>query len=146
MIKTCGSCVLRAESGACKLFKANVPATQSACIAHKYKKYDCDICGNIATTYNLNEENEWNFYCDSCTQALSTCGTCSNRNICPFEQDTSISLPKMVTKVIRQGSSQIQTQVPNAERIDKTCKAKCKCFNSENGCCKQINYCSSWTR
>lgn len=78
--------------------------------------------------------------CPQCNQQYNTCQTCKNKNICSFETDPS-TLPKVVTKQIRQGGKMItMAQVMNPERIKITCQNGCPCWDPQNSCCSEQNH------
>jgi hypothetical protein len=46
-----------------------------------------------------------------------------------------------VQQTIRNGPMTQIIQIRNPELVSKTCKAGCPCFDSENECMRQFNYC-----
>lgn len=142
----CGSCCFRDQTGTCAIFKTPIETTRISCPAYKSQLFTCTNCGGAAypsVTWAQNDNGDWNALCDNCAANIGSCPTCANAAYCAFESDP-VALPKMVVKIIRQGNTQIQTQIPNPERVDKTCREKCKCFDPENGCQRQSHFCGNW--
>ena len=105
--------------------------------------FNCD-CGHQvqdarAQVIVFNEvPNKYLTICNHCLQTLGTCHTCLQAQVCPFETDTSISLPKVILKTETRGNMTIQTQQLNPERIAKTC-VNCLCWSKEENYCMKQN-------
>ena len=82
--------------------------------------------------------------CAQCHALAGTCALCTSAQACPFETDTSCSLPKQVQQTIRQGQMVMQTVVKNPDRIRETCQKSCKCWSDELGCLKQNGTCGQY--
>ena len=82
--------------------------------------------------------------CDSCGIRFWTCISCEHGETCAF-RDNPQGLPPVIMQTVRQGNMLIQQQVMNPELVNHTCKAGCKCWNTETEtCCKQtINACEN---
>ena len=106
--------------------------------------YKCEFCGKYLTSEQvIIVENK--IICDSCLKLLSTCKGCKNSIIaCRFEQDRSVAETPYIVQTQRVNGGQIQQQVRNPARIEKTCKL-CKCFNGEY-CGREYNWCSNHGR
>lgn len=104
----------------------------------------CAICGRrfVAPINWMMCGEEARPLCASCVEASGTCQGCQYGGYCDF-RESSIPLPKFVQTTIRKGNAVISTQIPNPERIAKTCKVNCKCF-SETGCLRQWNTCENY--
>lgn len=101
----------------------------------------CNICRRPIPNEHLIvvPANPIQLYCTDCYPYIGTCATCVNGRTCAFETDTSINIPPVVTKVMRQGNMTIQTQVKNPDRIEQTCAKGCPCFTPEGHCLKEVN-------
>ena len=101
----------------------------------------CDICGAAIQNPIIDSTEEpIHIMCYDCATARSTCKLCHYNTDCAFHNDPS-TLPKTIVKTISQNGMIIQTQIINPERVDKTCKEKCFCFDNEIGCLRQFNTC-----
>lgn len=146
MLSQCNNCAFRDINSVCQIFKTRVEPTRAACPGHKSTLYNCNNCGRPiinALTWTQKSEESWTPYCEECSLQIGNCPTCARSTTCVFETDPS-PLPKVVVKTIRQGNTQMQIQIRNPERIDVTCREKCKCFDPENGCLRQMNMCMGW--
>jgi hypothetical protein len=111
----------------------------------------CNYCGrpcleNAIVSANPDQESErkWFVMCPQCCTQVETCVMCQEANKCDFETNSDPS-PKQVQQTIRQGQMVMQTIVQNPDRVEKTCKNGCKCWNDEFGCLKQNGTCGNYT-
>lgn len=142
MARSCKTCMLcNKQKSICLLNGATVKMEIDDCSKHsKYLDY-CDICRSPVLPDGLvieeDENGELHTICGRCNQALSTCQSCKQFQICPFETDPN-PLPKVVMKTIRQGNMMMQTQIKNEERVKALCHT-CGCWSEECGCMKEFN-------
>ena len=145
--RTCGQCALpQHNGGVCPLFNETFPSNAPGCPKFSTQLTTCELCKRFiipSSTIIDATENTLHFICESCRQETGHCSTCKNAHICAFETDPS-PIPKVVQKEFRQGNMISVTQVKNPERIDKTCKNGCKCFDPEFGCLRQNNSCRNY--
>lgn len=120
-----------------------IPIKPETCKCSNYRKtvHKCAHCGIILVNPILVVDEEVHYLCDKCTKGLGTCENCRNSNLCLFEADPNPQ--KMVQKRVQQGNMISVVEIPNPEIIERTCKTKCKCFNSELGCMRQFEYCKN---
>lgn len=144
--KTCGQCALMApDASTCMLYNAKVIPSNTACPRFVTDLFTCSLCGSLILPSDAILEHETNkMTCAQCQQARYTCATCTCGNQCLFETDPS-PVPKMIRQTIQKGPMTTIADVPNPSRIEITCKAKCPCFDAENGCLKQSNTCGKWS-
>ena len=138
----CNTCGLHDPSqNICLLYKHQVDPNEDFCSKHK-QVHRCERCNTITLTPIIEMEGDIvHLLCVQCASERSTCSFCSHNNGCSFENDPS-PLPKVVMQTMQQGSMYMQTQVRNPERIRETCQKNCECFDTENGCLRQNNYCN----
>ena len=110
----------------------------------------CNYCGrpcleNAIVSANPieNAEPAWFVMCPQCLQQVNTCVMCQEAHKCEFETNPDPS-PKQIQQTIRQGQMIMQTVVKNPDRIEKTCKKLCKCWDEENGCLKENGTCGQY--
>lgn len=147
--RNCGQCALKhLSSGTCPFF-AEVTDNDQGCprfIKNGDEEF-CAVCGNILlspkTTFLDVSFNPPVAYCANCQKIMGTCRSCIHGGDCLFQTDPS-DLPQFIQKQIRQGNMITVTEIPNPERVDKTCKKGCPCFDPEYGCLKQNNTCNKW--
>lgn len=96
----------------------------------------CDICGQIIIkTQKIFDENHT--ICPNCFEKLNTCVTCTDFNSkCDFDTNP-IDIPQMITKEVRRGPMISMGSIVNPERVEKTCKVNCHCYDDENGCLRK---------
>lgn len=143
---TCGQCALwQPESKTCRLYKGITRNSQDSCPEGTSKLEKCDICGReilpSQIIIDMGLEHTTHIICPNCDQIYYTCNTCAQSLICDFETNP-IDLPKQIQQQMQTGNGYIVTTVKNPSRIEKTCKVNCTCWNEENGCLKQNNYCN----
>ena len=103
-------------------------------------------CGHPASKiFIVDLGDSYEFVCPHCAAASGTCQLCSHASECSFQTDPS-PLPKFIRQTIQKQGFIMQQDVPNPERIDKTCREKCVCFNPEFGCLKQNGTCGNYER
>ena len=146
MTKTCGQCALMApDTSTCMLYNSKVMPSNAACPRFATNLFNCSSCGNLILPTDAIIEHETNkISCSKCQLARYTCQTCAHGNGCAFETDPS-PIPKMIRQTMQKGPMTTIADVPNPSRIDITCKAKCPCYDAENGCLKQNGLCGSWS-
>lgn len=110
----------------------------------------CSYCGrpcleNAIVSANpiANAEPAWFIMCPQCFSVTKTCIMCKEAHNCDFETNPDPS-PKQIKQTIRQGQITMQMSVRNPDRIEKTCKLNCKCFDEELGCLKQNGTCGQY--
>lgn len=137
----CKSCPLRGFKvpDVCALFGIPV-SSDDYCSKHRSTIEKCSICGAPLIADVIVDDGH--LICPSCFESLRTCKICRFGNTCEFETNPS-SLPKIISKQIRQGNMTAVTQVMNPERVRITCEKGCKCYSKENGCLKQIGTCNN---
>jgi hypothetical protein len=133
MINKCKSCgFLDVYRKVCHYFNNKVDPYRDYCSHYQKEMFTCEICGNAMSSPILEESNK--LICAECFSMMGTCNMCGNVSTCSFET-SPINLPKMIQKVVEQGNMRTMTTVRNPERIEKTCKVDCKCYN--DGCMRQ---------
>lgn len=145
-IKVCGDCVLMQHNGGiCPIFRQTFPHDQQGCPMHASELNPCELCGNHISHGGILETvgDTIHIYCESCQQKMGSCLTCQLNAYCAFLEDPS-PIPKTIRKQVRQGNMITVTEVMNPERVEKTCKNGCSCFDSEFGCFRQNNCCGNW--
>lgn len=145
MKQTCGSCAFKApDNQHCRVFGHPINVDVDFCSKHNPNPNICTICGNPIVTGDIivQSDDKIAIVCRQCNEMIGTCATCEIAQYCAFENDPS-PIPQFVTKKIRQGNSVSVIRVPNIERIDRTCKNGCLCFDPENGCLRQSIHCCS---
>lgn len=143
MVKYCQTCgLLDPSQQFCRRHGMQVDPATDFCSKHQGAVEYCEVCGKtiLTATIDVSIEGELHFLCANCAQERNTCRFCSHNILCSFENDPS-PLPKMVLKTINQDNMVMQAQVMNPDRIRETCQKNCKCFDVENGCLRQNNYC-----
>ena len=113
----------------------------------------CEICGNhiLAEKHWYGAGNTFHQTCARCGNAIreNACQVCVNGSYCAFQQDTSCTLPPVITTQHRQGNSVIQMQQKNPARIEQTCAKGCKCFMNDT-CMREVGDCGEseidWNR
>ena len=141
--KYCRSCRLAdPRRNVCSLSGVRIDLDADFCSKHKNDFADCDVCGSPTLQQFLykNSNHELITVCADCVGKVNGCAGCQNGIHCDFEENPS-PLPKTVQKQFRQRNMITVTTVMNPERVLITCKNGCKCFNEENGCMRQFNYC-----
>ena len=104
---------------------------------------NCAICG-FAIAWQHIIYDEGRIICPACQARMYTCSLCERVKHCAFEEDTTSSLPKVVVQQIKRGTTTIQAQVRNPERIKALCPS-CKCWNVEEECCnREFQTCGNW--
>lgn len=144
MINYCRTCALCDPSqSVCRLFHHKIDIDQDFCSRHTKSLIQCEICGApmLEPFIDLSIEGEYHVICGNCASSRSSCSFCKKNTLCSFENDPS-PLPKVITKTMQQGNSYIQTQIRNPERVRETCEKNCFCFDAENGCLRQNNWCN----
>jgi hypothetical protein len=116
------------------------------CGYHTRSLHKCECCGqeyigpsNLIATLDNDNMTIIASLCSACDQQYGKCQTCTHGNICSFETDPS-SLPKVVTRQIKQGNMTAVTQVLNPERMAITCQKGCPCWNSSALYCSKQNH------
>ena len=144
MDKFCKTCaILASNAPVCQLKGIQVDPEVDYCSKYTTLLEKCEICGNgiISNNVIIDMTNKTpHIICGNCLHVLNSCRGCVHSQSCAFETDPS-SLPKFVTKEIRQGNSVIVTQIRNPDRIEITCKKICPCFDPENECMRQNGSC-----
>lgn len=143
----CGQCALKTPDGqTCQFFNQPIGDPGDSC-PHGTKTLEkCDICGGMilpgAVIVDMGLDHKTHLICSTCNQNYYSCKTCGQADICSFET-SSIDLPKQIQKQMQTAQGYIVTTIPNPDRIRETCEKGCGCFDKENGCCKQMNYCKN---
>ena len=145
---TCGQCALKTPDGqTCQLYNEPIEDSGNSC-PHGTKTLEkCDICGAKilpgAIVIDMGLDHKTHIICQTCNQAYYSCSTCGQRTICDFETNP-IDLPKQVQQQMNTAQGYIVTTIRNPERVRQTCEKGCKCFDKENGCSRQNNYCKQY--
>lgn len=145
MVKYCETCGLfDPKQNICRLSNLQKNPSEDFCSNHVNDLLVCEVCGKwtLQPVYDLLPDGNFHILCLSCAKQRHTCIFCKNNVECVFQTDPS-PLPKTIVKAIQQNNMFMQQQVLNPDRIEITCKKKCKCFNSEIGCSRQITTCSN---
>lgn len=103
----------------------------------------CEFCGNKTAGNEIYDSELEKLFCDRCGTNLGRCFTCKNLLICPLKNDPS-PIPIFIRQTNRQGNMVITQDVLNPERVEKTCKKLCDCFDENFGCLKNFNSCGKW--
>lgn len=143
--KTCGDCALHQRcNGVCPYLQQQIDSHNPACANFTHRVEVCEVCGHLTVSpiLDLTVGGQPHYLCDDCQRVSGTCATCKHGKNCAFATDPS-PIPKTIQKQFRQGNMITVTQVMNPERIDKTCKNGCPCFDPEFGCFKQNNCCGN---
>ena len=140
-IHNCGQCLRRrTQDGLCTVGQSIVPAAQEACIwyAGEDSTVECELCGGRVFTKNsvIFPEETTHITCGQCAGKMGTCATCICVHECAFETDPS-PIPPVIQQRIQQGPMTQIISAMNPERIAITCKAGCKCWDSENEVCNK---------
>ena len=139
----CNTCaLLEKNNNICPVLRMEVNPNEDFCSKHIKNAHVCEACGRIDLTPVLVPEGEDIFHtlCRNCFPALNTCSFCLNSRDCLFETDPS-PLPKIIQQQIQNGPMITVTTVKNPSRIEITCKNGCPCYDPENDCMRQFNYC-----
>lgn len=139
LLKPCGFADLKENK--CLLTGMIINPESCHCSSYRAKINRCGHCGQYLFNeiIDLTNPEEPHFICDKCAPGLNSCATCKHSRTCAFEADTTLT--KIVQQTIRNGPMTQIVQIRNPELVSKTCKAGCPCFDSENECMKQFNYC-----
>lgn len=138
----CRTCAIRQPEGSiCRLTGREINPDKDFCSSHRKEIIICEVCdnGTLAPIVVLSDDGN-HIVCENCNGSLSSCHFCLNSSSCAFETDPS-PLPKLIQKQIRQGPMTTVTTVKNPDRVRETCMKGCPCFDEENGCLRQFNYC-----
>ena len=103
----------------------------------------CERCGRpVEKEQSLVVPDGENFHllCFNCGHPLNRCDLCKRGGECDFETNP-LAEPKYIQKQVRQGFQTIVVKEKNPERIRQTCQVNCPCYDPENDCMKQYNYC-----
>lgn len=142
----CNTCaLLDKNNNTCPVLRMEVNPNEDYCSKHVKNVLICEACGRIDLTpvfvpEELPEETTYHTLCRNCLPALNTCVFCLNGRDCLFETDPS-PLPKVIQQKVQNGPMITVTTVKNPSRIEITCKKGCPCYDPENDCMKQFNYC-----
>lgn len=138
--ETCGFADLR-QNG-CRLLKIRIDPTKDFCSKHSENSIFCEYCNKPLVTklHVIPTKSVNHVLCPECSSLINTCQFCKSGNKCDFETNPS-NIPKIINQKTRQGNMVMTTQVRNPARVDITCKAGCKCYSEEYGCCKEFNNC-----
>ena len=98
----------------------------------------CPVCHQPITTGGVFlHEAPHLLLCDNCGINFWTCFTCKYGEKCAF-QDNPAHLPQFVLQTVQQGNMVIQQQIMNPALVNSTCKAGCKCWNTEAQTCLKL--------
>lgn len=144
---TCGQCVLKSQDGqTCRLTNRPITDPQHSCASGTTYFEKCDICGRVilpnSIIIDMGLDHETHIICQTCNQNYYSCNTCGQKDICDFET-SSIDLPKQIQQQLKTEQGYFVTTIRNPERVRETCEKGCKCFDKENGCLRQSNYCKN---
>lgn len=139
MANVCGFADLKANK--CSLTGMNIKPEDCHCSNYRSKVYKCGRCGTLLLNEIIDIANPENphFLCDKCAPLLNTCVACKHSRKCAFDDDPSPN--KIVQQQIQHGMMTQIIQIRNPEIVEKTCKAGCPCYDPENECMRQFNYC-----
>lgn len=144
---TCGRCARRTSDGlTCEVFKTPIKHGSDSCPLGISKLYTCDMCGKQFPLEELFIDNDGpvlRMFCKQCNNMYYTCYNCGHSTKCAFETSSS-TLPKQVQKQMKTPQGYIVTTIRNPERVRETCEKGCECFDKENGCLRQTNYCKNF--
>ena len=141
--KTCKTCALYdPNTSTCPVLRAPIDPSKDFCSKHVNKVHVCEACGRASLTPILVPvgKDTYHFICGECLEQLSTCAFCQESRTCAFETDPS-PIPKMVQQQTQNGPMITVTTVKNPSRVEITCAKGCPCYDPENDCMKQFNYC-----
>ena len=146
VIHKCGTCALYdPNTSTCPVLRMQVDPNEDFCSKHVSKVHICEACGRIDLKPILVPEGSaentiYHTLCHNCLPNLNTCSFCQNWDTCPFETDPS-PLPKTIQQQTQNGPVITVTTVKNPSRVEITCAKGCPCYDPENDCMKQFNYC-----
>ena len=141
--KNCKTCALyNSNTSTCPVLRAPIDPDKDFCSKHQTNLHICEACGRASLKPILVPEGEDTYHsiCGECLQQLNTCADCRESRTCACETDPS-PLPKTIQQKIQNGPTIVVTTVTNPERIRQTCEKGCPCYDPENGCMRQFNYC-----
>lgn len=143
----CGQCALWQPKGqTCRLHKGLARTPDNSCPEGTTYLEKCDICGGEIlpkqVIIDMGLDHKMHLICPDCSRKYYSCSICGQATQCSFET-SSIDLPKQIQKQIQTPQGYIVTTIMNPDRIRETCEKGCKCFDKENGCSRQSNYCSN---
>lgn len=142
----CGQCALwQPDTQICRLSK-QARTSENSCPEGTTLMYKCDLCGReVLPRYaiiDIGLDHKTHIICSICNENYYNCITCAQSSMCDFESNP-IDLPKQISKEMKTEQGYFVTSIRNPSRIEKTCKVNCDCFDEENGCLRQINYCKN---
>ena len=130
MINKCDTCALYSkDNGICR--RTSLIEAPTHCCSHWCDTIPvCEVCGNqfIPLSTFVLCDNQYRTICQKCCDTLGRCPTCKYGRDCDFETNP-IPIPPMVMATKQQGNMIMSSQVPNPERIKRTCAVNCKCYN-----------------
>ena len=140
----CNACVFAAD-GKCGRYDFPINKETDGCPGGRTELPKiCSLCGQyIIDPGSLDADKPEVILCDNCFNLRHKCPSCVEVTDCVFETDPS-SIPKVVEQRIQQGPMLQIMQVKNPARIEVTCKTKCKCWDEEYGCMREIGTCGQW--
>lgn len=141
---TCGQCGFKPPwTQLCPIFNAEVQDTDTCPRATRHPT-QCFLCRKALVSSKSAIIFNNKIYCTNCAQAIGKCHTCGHAAQCDFETNP-IAIPKQIRQERRQGNMVSVTMVKNPDRIEKTCKKSCPCYDSSEGCLRE-NYmsCGAW--
>lgn len=140
----CINCAIyRSNNKTCPIFNRDT-SLDRGCPMYTNIIDPCDICGGHilrgSKTVYVDGDSQHQV-CDRCATAISqnSCQVCKKGQYCAFQQDTSCTLPPIITVQQRQGNAVVQMQQKNPARIEQTCM-KCECFINDM-CMREIGKC-----
>lgn len=145
--RKCGRCGLPGlNGGVCPVFQKPMERDEPGCPLFQTDVTLCELCDQpVIPTANAIlylTEGGYHSLCGGCVQKVNTCVGCKKSASCAFENDPRPD--KYVLRTVRQGNTQIQTQVLNPEIVRDTCQNGCGCFSEEFGCSRQMNWCANY--
>lgn len=141
MIKYCKSCALAdLKILKCRRFGHNINPNVDFCSKHADSIQTCAICGQEMLKENSIIDFKMRIICQKCSELLSTCTLCQHGKNCAYDDDPS-PIPKLIQKQVRQGPMISVMQEINPARTAITCAKGCLCYDPENGCLRQYNFC-----
>ena len=146
MNKTCKTCgFLNPMQLVCQLSGLKMDPAADTCSRHNTDPIKCTLCGNLmlkeGSIIDVTDGNNI-LMCINCLHKISSCAFCKNGIECKFETDPS-PIPLVIQKQIRQGPMVQIVTVKNPDRIAITCKMGCPCYDAQNDCQRQFNYCAN---